>query len=79
MESRTWQKGVGDLEAQLLENVKNLLEPVFPLFDYTVIHDSAWTDIVDHFVRVLKKPPAASATVHSACGSHNSRTPVLAG
>ena len=54
MESRTWQKGVGDLEAQLLENVKNLLGPVFTLFDYAVIHDPTWTDIVDHFVSVLK-------------------------
>jgi hypothetical protein len=41
---------VGDLEAQLVENVKTLLTRMFALFDYTVIADPTWTDIVDRFV-----------------------------
>jgi len=41
---------VGELEPLLVEHVKTLLAPVFTLFDFTAIHDSTWTDIVDRFV-----------------------------
>jgi hypothetical protein len=41
---------VGGLEADLIDNVKTLLAPVFTLFDFTEIHDSTWTHIVEGFV-----------------------------
>jgi hypothetical protein len=41
---------VGGLEAELIDNVKSLLMPVFTLFDFAVIPDSTWTDIVEGFV-----------------------------
>ena len=40
---------VADLEIRLVENVKELLVPVFTLFNFATIADPLWSDIVDRF------------------------------
>lgn len=41
---------VGRLEIKLTENVKELLSPLFTLFDFFQVADPIWADIVDRFV-----------------------------
>jgi hypothetical protein len=38
------------LEIKLTENVKELLSPLFTLFDFFQVADPIWADIVDRFV-----------------------------
>ena len=41
---------VGGLESDLVANVKDLLAPLFILFEFTEFGDEVWADIVNKFV-----------------------------
>lgn len=41
---------LGELEANLTQRVRDLLEPLFMVFDFTQISDEVWTELVDNFV-----------------------------
>jgi hypothetical protein len=41
---------VGELQSQLVQQVRALLEPLFTVFDFMEISDPIWSEIIDGFV-----------------------------